>query len=206
MRSSPSPFWQKKAGPWHYTTVPAGTSWSEVGPRPQGDAITALRSFREVLRSGDEPRVQQQLALRFSIHIIQDLHQPLHVGNGRDRGGNDIRLRVNGRSSNLHRVWDSTILASRGDSDARWVARLTRNLADSSVLADCSADPEQWILGSIELREALYQELEEGSGALVLDGDYLARHLPAVERQLERAVVATACWLNQVMPLQQRDG
>ena len=44
------------------------------------------------------------------MHIVGDLHQPLHVGNGKDRGGNDVKLDFFWESSNLHRIWDSGII------------------------------------------------------------------------------------------------
>ena len=81
MRSDPSTFWQKEAGPYHYVTVPKGQRYEEIGPPPQGDAATALRQFEDDLRSPSVSRERKQLALRFAMHIIQDLQQPIVVCN-----------------------------------------------------------------------------------------------------------------------------
>ena len=87
MRSSREPFWQQQAGAYHYVTVPDGYDYGELPPPEHGDAVTALAGFSKVLLDPDAAMDDQRLALRFTIHIIQDLHQPLHVGNGKDRGG-----------------------------------------------------------------------------------------------------------------------
>ena len=50
------------------------------------------------------------IALKFLVHLIGDLHQPLHVGNGKDRGGNDIKVKWFGEATNLHNVWDEKLI------------------------------------------------------------------------------------------------
>ena len=90
MRSNPDSFWQKKAPSLHYVTVPPGKNYAEVGAPAKGDAVSALAQFKSTLQDPDSSLPQKQLALRFTIHIIADLHQPLHVGNGEDRGGTRV--------------------------------------------------------------------------------------------------------------------
>jgi hypothetical protein len=202
MRGNPSPFWQQQAGPYHYVTVPTGKRYADVGPPAKGDAVTALAEFTRILRDNDAPLAQRQLALRFSLHIVQDLHQPLHVGNGTDRGGNEFKVTIAGKGSNLHRVWDSAIIASAGLSDAAWVRRLSRGepaTAQVEAGAGCSADPGQWIAESVSLRERIYPASHK------IDAAYLRRHLPDVERQLQQAAGAAACWLRVVLDSVERD-
>lgn len=104
MRSDPSEFWQKTAGPWHYVTVPNGIEYEAPDTPPEGDAMTALARFTETLRDPKASQDDKRLALRFIVHIIGDLHQPLHAGNGTDRGGNDFKVTWFGKSTNLHSV------------------------------------------------------------------------------------------------------
>lgn len=89
-RSNPATFWQTEAGSYHYVTVPTGTTLDAVGSPEEGDAFTALRRFTQTVRSAGATQEEKALALRFIVHIVGDLHQPLHVGNGSDRGGNDV--------------------------------------------------------------------------------------------------------------------
>jgi hypothetical protein len=189
MRGNASPFWQEQAGPYHYVTVPVGKRYSELKPPARGDAVTALAEFSAILRDPDASRVRKQLALRFSLHVIQDLHQPLHVGKGDDRGGNNVKVRVNGETSNLHRVWDSGILRHAGHSDREWVARLSP-IDDSLVSSWKDPDPKTWIAESAALRDEIYPATSS------LGDGYLARYLPVVERRLQQSAVRAAAWIN----------
>lgn len=191
MRASPSPFWQKTAGPFHYVTVRTGKTYGEIGPPGKGDSVTALAEFGQTLRDPEASRAHRQLALRFSVHIIQDLHQPLHVGNGRDRGGNNVKLKLDGISTNLHRVWDSTILSVAGRSDREWVARLS-SITPQQASDWTEADPLAWIAESASLREQIYPEHR------TIDEEYLRRWLPKVELRLQQSAVRTAAWLNSL--------
>ncbi len=190
MRGNPSVFWQQTAGPYHYVTVPQGKTYAEVGAPGQGDAYTALAEFRSILEDPSSSRAHRQLALRFSLHIIQDLHQPLHVGSGRDRGGNDIKLRIGAKTTNLHRVWDSGILAVAGRSDDEWTAHL-QSTAPEDVSAWADPDPLTWISESAALRDRVYP-----SRRFITD-QYLQHWLPAAEQRLQQSAVRAAAWLNQ---------
>lgn len=192
MRDNPSPFWQRQAGPYHYVTVPPGKSYTAVGAPAKGDGVTALAGFSRVLRDPQAPRVQKQLALRFSLHIIQDLHQPMHVGNGRDRGGNSVRLRLDGESTNLHRVWDSAILNAGGMSDAAWLSRYG-SPEPAQVAQWRSPRPEDWIAESAALRDRVYP------AGKTIDTGYLDTWLPSVHRRLQQSAVRCAAWLDQVL-------
>ncbi len=191
MRDSPSPFWQERAGPYHYVTVPTATTYASVGPPGKGDSVTALTEFRAALQDASTSRAHRQLALRFSLHIIQDLHQPLHVGNGRDRGGNNIKLKLRGKRTNLHRVWDSSILGVAGRSDAEWL-RILSDVSPEQRAAWSEPDPMVWIAESTALRDSLYPVTS------VVDVEYLQHWLPTVELRLQQSALRAATWLNSV--------
>ena len=52
---------------------------------------------------------EKKIALKFMVHLIQDLHQPLHVGNGKDRGVHSVKVKWFGEKTNLHSVWDTKL-------------------------------------------------------------------------------------------------
>src|SRR5690349_18223467 len=89
MRSDPSPFWQKTASPWHYVTL-NGITYDHA-PK-EGDALQALARFSAMLKDPNASRADKQLALRFIVHLVGDLHQPLHAGKCCDKGGNDVKV------------------------------------------------------------------------------------------------------------------
>jgi hypothetical protein len=192
MRSNPDRFWQEVAGPWHYVTVPDGKRYAQVGAPPQGDAVSALVQFRRVLRDPKASLAQRQLALRFSLHIIADLHQPFHVGNGIDRGGNTIKLRFEGKNTNLHSVWDSKIIKFQGLSDAQWVQALQASLTAAQIQSWSNVEPQVWIAESARLRPHLYPENTS------IGRDYANQHVGAVRQRLLQSSIRIAAYLNDL--------
>lgn len=190
MRSSPDPFWQKTASPWHYVTVPPGKSYAEVGPPPQGDALTALTRFSATVRNPKAPLAERQLALRFIIHIVGDLAQPLHVGNGKDRGGNDVRVSFFGKPTNLHALWDSDIVDQEGLAFSEWQRWLVAAATPDQLRAWSSADPKQWVADSAAERDLVYPAGEE------LGYPYVFEHRERLRRQLTKGGLRIASYLN----------
>ena len=87
MRSDPSPFWQKASGPLHYVTL-NGMVYDHAPS--ESDALEALAKYSATLRDPNASLADKQLALRFVVHLVGDLHQPLHAGKCCDKGGNEV--------------------------------------------------------------------------------------------------------------------
>ncbi len=97
---------------WHFVNVRISSPhYSPRDCRPQGCVVTKIAEFRTILADQHAPRSRRRMALRFFVHLVQDLHQPMHVADRNDRGGNNLQLRY-GRydNTNLHQVWDSGLL------------------------------------------------------------------------------------------------
>lgn len=193
MRSNPSPFWQKVSPPLHYVTVPEGKSYPQVGAPEQGDAMTALTRFTNTLKDTQASRDEKQLALRFLVHIIGDLHQPLHAGNGTDRGGNDVKVRFFWEDSNLHRVWDTEMLEQKRLSYTEWTDWLQSKITADDITRWQATDPLTWIAESTEIRDSLYPE-----DANDMAYEYVYDHLPVAKQRLQQAGVRMALYLNEV--------
>jgi hypothetical protein len=95
---------------WHYVNIPDGQTYEQMQKSPQGDVIEATDRMIRDLKDPNLSIEKKRFALRFLVHLIGDLHQPLHTGRAEDLGGNRIRVRWFGRDSNLHRVWDSDLI------------------------------------------------------------------------------------------------
>jgi len=81
------------AGPWHYVNVPITESRYDARfCQPMGFVVSKIEYFRRVLLNPNAARKEKQQALKFLVHYIQDLRQPVHVGDNGDRGGNDLQL------------------------------------------------------------------------------------------------------------------
>tara|TARA_Y100001970_G_scaffold47587_2_gene60232 strand:+ start:973 stop:1734 length:762 start_codon:yes stop_codon:yes gene_type:complete len=101
------PTW-KHANNWHWCTVPDGESYQKG--KHGGLAVEKVKEFILTLKSKQATKEKKQIALKFLVHLIGDLHQPLHIGNGSDRGGNDVKLQWFGESTNLHSIWDTELI------------------------------------------------------------------------------------------------
>ena len=191
-RSNPDPFWQKMAGPWHYVTIPKGKEYSDVGAPQQGDALTALQQFSAILKDPQAHTEDKQLALHFIVHIIGDLHQPLHAGNGTDRGGNDEKVEFFWENSNLHTVWDSGMIDRQQLSYTEWTDWLSKKISPAQAAQWQQTDPLVWITESIQIRDRIYPEQNK------LSWQYQYEHLPTVKLRLQQAGVRIAAFLNEV--------
>ncbi|MDU0353135.1 S1/P1 nuclease [Paraglaciecola aquimarina] len=192
MRSDPSEFWRKTASPWHYVNVHDGHSYHIENAPSEGDAVTALEMFSKQLVSSKGSRQEKQLALRFIVHIIGDLHQPLHSGTDIDQGGNKIKVNFFWEDSNLHRVWDSQLIDRQKLSYSEWTERLTKKITKQQAKEWMVTDPAIWIKESTEVRKTLYPQDTK------LSWDYQYQHLPAVKQRLQMGGVRIAAYLNQL--------
>ena len=192
MRSNPSEFWQKTATPWHYVNVHKGKSYEQEGAPPGGDAVTALAHFSQQLKNPKTSLAEKQLALKFIVHIIGDLHQPFHSGTNEDHGGNKIKVNFMWKNSTLHRVWDEDLINVQLLSYTEWTDWLCRKITSQNIKNWSSIDPKVWIDESFKLRMGLYPKKEK------LSWDFQYKNLPIVKSQLKKAGVRIAAYLNAI--------
>jgi hypothetical protein len=91
---------------------PFDKSYRESVKNPNGDIIMGIDTCIKKLKSKETSIEDQEFYLKFLIHLMGDLHQPLHVALADDKGGNDFQVRWFSDGSNLHRVWDSNMIDS----------------------------------------------------------------------------------------------
>lgn len=200
MKSDPAEYWQKKAGPWHYVTVRQGDSYQSKDAPPEGDAMSALDGFTATLRNPKSSIEDKRLALRFIVHIIGDLHQPLHAGGGDDRGGNDVKVTWFGRATNLHSVWDSAMIEQRALSYSEYAQWLSRSISSEQVIDWSDPTPSVWIAESIALRKTIYPADPS------ISWDYAYKHRSEMDDRLKRGGVRIAAYLNWVFEPRHSDG
>lgn len=195
MRSSPEAFWQGPSVPLHYVTIPVGKTYAQVGAPEEGDAITGLARFRATLLDDRASLADKQLALRFLVHVIGDLHQPLHAGNGTDHGGNLFDVSFFGRSTNLHAVWDTDLVQYEELSYTEMVHWLTRALVPSQIAKWQQTDPLVWVAESAAIRDGIYPDPD---GDRDLRWEYVFAHRATVRTRLTQAGIRLAAYLNDL--------
>lgn len=98
---------------WHWVTIPDNLTYEQSAKNPKGDVVMKIEELAAALKSKKLSTEKEQESLKFLIHLVGDLHQPLHVGGKDDSGGNAVKVQWFGQPSNLHRVWDSDMIDSK---------------------------------------------------------------------------------------------
>jgi hypothetical protein len=142
---------------------------------------------------------EKRRALRLLIHLVEDLHQPLHVGGRGDRGGNDLQLRFFDHGTNLHRLWDEGLIERHSTDETVWLAEVERLATPDQSRRWCQATIEDDATESLDAARAAYTVpggtsfLEPGAK---LDTTYFDNELPVARRRLAQAGVRLSCILN----------
>jgi nuclease S1 len=190
------------SGPWHYVNVPITESrYDSKYCQPGGCVVSKIEEFKHVLQDPKAGRTEKQEALKFLIHFIEDLHQPMHVGDTGSRGGNDIQVRFYDDGSNLHRVWDSQIMERHTTDERVWLWDLN-GVTNPKLAAEWSkGTPEDWATDTLLVARKAYclpgtQNVIQ-SGTTVGD-DYCRMALRIIQRQLAKAGIRVAWTLNEI--------
>ena len=180
--------------PWHYCTIPEGKTYEEAGTPEEGDIIWAIDKMVTELKSGDLNAEQEAINLKVLVHLVGDLHQPLHVGNGTDRGGNDAKVQWFGDNSNLHRVWDSEMIDDKQLSYTELADFIDDSLNDDIIEEWQSTSVLDWAYESGALLGQVYDHPENGR----LSYEYSFKNFDTVELRLLQAGVRLAGLINEI--------
>ncbi|WP_372637728.1 S1/P1 nuclease [Fodinibius sp.] len=178
---------------WHWVTIPGGKSYEETEKNPNGDLIQALQTIIEDLKEGQLSDEEETEKLKMLIHLVGDLHQPMHVGTGKDRGGNDRRVEWFYEPSNLHRVWDSEMIDETKLSYTEFSEAINHPTKEQLNKWQ-QGEVLDWAYETMELREDVY----DLPGDRQLGYRYQYVHRPTIDRQLLKAGVRLAYLLNQI--------
>ncbi len=198
IKSDPDWKWTR---PLHYVNVPRGEKTVDLTRDcPDGRCVVgAIEKYTTVLSDRRRPRKERVEALKFLVHFIGDIHQPLHSSFADDRGGNDIEVRFFGEPKyNLHSVWDSALIRHRIGFD--WVAlalQIRATITSKKVRAwSQSSDPVQWANESLALVIRVVLPVPRNGN---LDTAYYERSINTVEERLAMAGVRLARLLNSIL-------
>jgi len=189
-------------GLWHSVNVPVRESrYDSRYCMPGGCVVSKIEEFKRVLMRPTAGRAEKQQALKFLVHLVADLHQPLHVGDNNDRGGNLLQVRFFGQGSNLHRVWDYQIMERHTENEGVWMWDITFQANPKRVAEWSAGSPEEWATESLILAKSARRP--PGSQSWLKPGasitpEYCANALPAIQRQLAKASIRTAWMLNRI--------
>ncbi len=191
---------KRSQGPWHYCNIEE-SRWTYVKERDCPDSacvIEKIREFEGALLRKELPAKKRREALMYLVHFAADVHQPLHLGNARDRGGNKIRVRFKGQSTNLHALWDSKLIHLAGKSLVQYATDLSKRITLSESGKWSSSKVTKWANESraVALNHAYLLELLPKAR---LSKKYLENSRGIIELRLSQAGVRLAGMLNRLL-------
>jgi len=182
------------ARPWHYLNVPDDVPIVLAQHDRSGDVLVAIRFFNHQLADPELAQSKRMVALYFLVHFVADIHQPLHVGRAEDKGGNLVRMEVDGARQNLHSYWDSEALKSVRDLRA-YAAGLNVYYAER-LPGWLYSDPSSWATESQRLRSRVYTFPRNADGTGLPDRRYRAMVEQVTGQRLAQAGIRLAGLLN----------
>lgn len=177
--------------PWHYVNVEKG------GTYKSNDTIADIN--KELKLTIEKIKNYQSLSdleinkeLKILFHLCGDIVQPLHVGYGNDKGGNEIKVDYKGKQSNLHRVWDSEMIQSEAITYDKCMLVL-QSYSDKQKSKLLTFTVDSWMNDSRQLLPKVYKFKD----AIITD-KYVAKNAPLVESQLIVGGIRLAHLLNEI--------
>lgn len=207
---------------WHFLSVDDDQKYAEVIAKAAekdsiDNVVEAVDFFADILR-GEQKKIQQfqnlmnknkveppldsveVIALRFLIHFVGDVHQPLHVGRRGDMGGNKVSVNWFGEESNLHKVWDEGLIEGERLSFSEFV-RFIDHPTGKEIIDWQELLVDAWAMESIARRHQVY-EIDDHINSINhlpdLGYKYAYKNMPVIKQRLLQAGVRLAGLLNSI--------
>ncbi|WP_062053401.1 S1/P1 nuclease [Aquimarina longa] len=184
----------KSYGPWHYVNFSFDKKYGEEKPSEYGDLVQGVQKCIATLQDENSTKTTIAFSIKMLVHFIGDLHQPLHVGRGEDKGGNDIQVRWFREGSNLHRVWDSEMLDYYGMSYTELSVNMN-TLSKEQIKDIQNGTTLDWVYESQKLAKQVYVSANVGEK---LSYKYMYDYFPIVRSQLQKGGIRLAKILNDI--------
>lgn len=188
----------KYTAPWHYIDLPAGYNFEQfsnaVLNMKEDNAYKALKKCENDLRDPSKSTDEKVFALKFIVHLVGDIHQPMHVSRAEDKGGNTIKVTFNGQPANLHSLWDSRLIEHQGLNYEQLAIRYDR-ATPAQIKQWQSDDIMKWLYESYQISEQLYADAKNSPN---FDEAYFQAHLTIIQQRVEQAGIRLAGLLNNI--------
>lgn len=186
-------------GAWHYVNVPAGLTFEQfsatVKHMPEDNVYKAVLQYKMILENPKKSRSERTIALKYLVHLIGDLHQPMHVSHAEDKGGNAIAVTFINDNDNLHGLWDSGLIDHQHLS-YKQMAETYDTATPLEIEKWQSDDLMVWLWESYQISTILYQEAADNPR---FGEEYYQEHLPVLQKRIEKAGIRLAGVLNAVL-------
>ena len=182
-------------GPWHYVNVPFDKKYAEHPKSERGDLMQGIDHCIAVLKNPNSSKADKVFNLKLLVHFIGDLHQPMHTGIGADKGGNDFQVQWFGKGTNLHRVWDTSMIENYDMSYTELAAAMpTLNKRQQKAIQE--GTHYDWMEDSRQLVKDVYANTKKGEQ---LGYSYMYEYFGTLKGQLQKGGLRLAALLNDIM-------
>ncbi|WP_027126658.1 S1/P1 nuclease [Gelidibacter mesophilus] len=179
---------------WHYVNMPLDVKYEDSKKNPEGDLVSGIAQCKRIIKDENSSDEDKAFYLKMLIHLIGDLHQPLHIGREEDKGGNDIKVKWNFRESNLHKVWDSQMIETYGMSYSE-LAENASYIPKNEVKALQRGSVIDWVNDTQHLTRVIYDSMEKDEN---LRYEYSYKYLDIARTQMQIAGIRLAKELNDL--------
>lgn len=180
---------------WHYLNIDEGETLASQPRNPKGDVLTALHGIIKRIRKGKLKPEEEFDQLRMLIHLVGDMHCPMHAGRSTDRGGNNVPVVYFGRDTKLHPIWDTALVESAHNwSYSEWQQQIDR-ISQADAEAICRGELEDWFGETAAIAATIYKVTPAGTK---ISYDYLNAMTPVIETQFLRGGLRLAHLLNEL--------
>ena len=181
---------------WHYKNIDDGVEYEEAPLLETGDVVRAIYEQTDILQNPDASKEEKQLALKILVHVMGDLHQPMHMGHASDLGGNRWTVNYFGRDTNLHSIWDSTVPeAAHKWTYTEWQNQIDRASDEEETFIIADGNPDKWGKETFEICRSVYLLTPPDTN---ISYDYVAMWTPTIEEQFLRGGLRLADVLNSI--------
>ena len=197
MRSNPD---FDKFSRWHYVNLPLDKEYTEI-EHTQANVVNIIERCILVLKSPSSNKEMKRFYLKYLVHLVGDLHQPMHTGRYEDYGGSKIRVKFKGRkgqetNTNLHVLWDTNLIDDFKMSYTEWSTHLINKMSRKEIIPTMQTmDPIDWTYESHQYAKDIYKSTPEG---ISLSYDYVYKYQPVLEERLFLAGKRLGLLINEI--------
>ena len=179
---------------WHYINMGFEESYEASEKNPEGDLVVGIDTCIKVLKNEQSSEEDKVFHLKMLIHLIGDLHQPMHIGRKEDKGGNDVQVQWFGQGTNLHSVWDTKIIEDFNMSYLE-LAENADQLSKRQIESLQKGSVVDWVNEVHKITNDVYGSVKAGDK---LSYRYSYLYLETVRTQLQKGGVRLAKVLNDI--------
>jgi len=179
---------------WHYVNMPFGMKYEDAVKNPKGDLVSGIETCKTKILDDKISKEDKAFYLKLLVHLIGDLHQPMHVGRSEDKGGNKIQVQWFGRGSNLHTVWDSKMIEHYNMTYTE-LASNTNEISKEQVKFLQKGTTVDWANETQTFAIKAYNSVEVGEN---LRYKYMYNNFGVVRSQLQKGGIRLAKVLNDL--------